>query len=134
MAYKIKRQAKIVEELELDGLKTLEINIDIDLIAREYRTAYLNVIDAEARLREIKKHGVKDETVEEMYGNAIISLMNMLLGIENTTEILDYYDKNYAEMIIEIYPFLTEIIIPQVNNAVEERNKNIATKYKGKKR
>jgi len=134
MAYKIKRQAKIVEELELDGLKVLEINIDIDLIAREYRTAYLNVIDAEARLREIKKHGVKDETVEEMYGNAIISLMNMLLGIENTTEILDYYDKNYAEMIIEIYPFLTEVIIPQVNKAVEERNKNITTKYKGKKR
>lgn len=76
MAYKITRTQKITETLELSDkngnvIGSIDIDIDADAVCTAFRKKQTEVIDAERRLKEIRK------TVLKQILNALMKRMEM---------------------------------------------------------
>jgi hypothetical protein len=120
MAYQIKRKSKIQETLELvSGDTTLPINVDIDIdrMGAAISDAQ-DVLVMAQKLIEQEPHSAK---AQEAYGSAIIALFAVVFGKENTEKILAFYDGNYEEMLIDVCPFISDVIMPKVKEASEAR-------------
>lgn len=141
--YKISREKKIIEQLELEGSEVLEINIDVEKTSKEFNTAYNEVIKAEKRMNELKLMADSEKPIgidiEKDYGTAIISLFEVIFGKENTDKILKYYENRYIEMSAEVFPFIIQVIFPRMQEYTQEkteklRNNYLAAKGSGKKK
>lgn len=120
MAYQIKRKSKIKETLELvSGDTTLPVNVDIDIDRMGAAIADAqDVLTMAQNLIEQEPHSTK---AQEAYGSAIIALFAVVFGKENTEKILAFYDGNYEEMLIDVCPFISDVIMPKVKEASETR-------------
>ena len=142
MAYQIKRSNKVVEDLELtesDGtvVKTLHIDVDIDAITANFRAEYNDLIKAERAVKTAQRTGVSEDNFQaiyEEYGAAIIAVLKTVLGEENTLEVLEFYEDNYVEMSVEVFPFISDVIVPRIRDTVENSKRTIKTRFKGKRR
>jgi hypothetical protein len=139
MAYKISRSKKIVEDLELDGGPVLHVEIDVERISNDFNIAYNKVIAAEKALRELKadfsKRGTApDVSIEKNYGEAVIELLNLVFGTENTEAILTYFEGHYIELTVEIFPFIINVVVPRIRQYVDEKRNKLASNYKASKR
>lgn len=104
MAYKITRTQKITETLELSDkngnvIDSIDIDIDADAVCTAFRKKQTEVIDAERRLKEIRKNGVETdlECAYEAYGNAVIAIFELIFGEDGTKRLLDFFEDNYIE-------------------------------------
>ena len=129
MAYQIKKSSRIIEELELlgeDGSveKTINVDINTDRIAGGYRKAEINLLNAQ---RNIKK----GETAEalENYGKAVIDLFRIVFGYENTDIMLEYFDGKYTDMLIQVMPFINDVVKPAISASVAAQKARIANNY-----
>lgn len=120
MAYQIKRKSKIQETLELvSGDTTLPINVDIDIDRMGAAIADAqDVLVMAQKLIEQEPHSAK---AQEAYGASIIALFAVVFGKESTEKILAFYDGNYEEMLIDVCPFISDVIMPKVKEASETR-------------
>lgn len=140
MAYQIKRSNKVVEDLELtesDGtvVKSLHIDVDIDAIAAHFRAQYNDLIKAERAVRAAQEVGVSEENFQSLYrdyGEAIITVLKTVFGEDNTLEILEFYEDNYIEMSVQIFPFIADVIIPRIRDTVENSKYQIKMRFKKK--
>ena len=95
MAYQIKKQKNIVEDLELladDGSIALTIHIDInpEKIANDVRKVQLELVKFQKSAAENK-----EEALENL-GKTVCSVFNLICGEENTAKILEYFNGKYA--------------------------------------
>ncbi len=137
MAYQIKRQKRIQEELELlnsDGTVayTIVTDLTVDNIAKDFRACQIEIVHAQQRIKDT------DNIVEatEQLGNAIIKFFNLIFGEVQTEILLKFYENNYTEMATEVLGFINSVIAPEIKKAVDERKKQIKGKYgmlKGKR-
>jgi hypothetical protein len=140
MAYQIKKSRKILEELELcndngDVEKTLTINLDVDSIAPVFRKKQVALINAQKELKNIQKMGNQADfdAAYEIYGRALVDIFELTLGADNTAEILDFFENNYIEMCTQVVPFISEIIIPSIENSIFEKKKQMKNMHKKKR-
>lgn len=140
MAYQIKKSRKIFEELELcndngDVEKALAINLDVDSIAPVFRKKQVALINAQKELKNIQKMGNQADfdAAYEIYGRALVDIFELTLGADNTAEILDFFENNYIEMCTQIVPFISEIIIPSIENSIFEKKKQMKNMHKKKR-
>lgn len=127
--YQVKR-SRIIEQLEIDdnGKKvTLDVDISVDAILREYTKAQYAIAQAQQAAQKAKND--KDlQAAEEAMGNAIISLFKVVFGAEQTDQILQIYDGKTIEMLGDIAPFIADVIAPRVQEAqqrIEERYRQV---------
>ena len=140
MAYQIKRSNRVTEDLELvesDGTvaKTLHIDVDIDAITAHFRAEYNDLINAERAVKAAQKAGVSEQNFQEIYaeyGRAIIAILKTVFGEGNTLEILEFYEDNYIEMSVQIFPFISDVIVPKIRETVENSKIQIRTRFKTK--
>ena len=140
MAYQLKRSNKVVEDLELtenDGtvVKTLHIDVDIDAIAAHFRAEYNDLIKAERAVKAAQNVGVSEENFQSLYaeyGAAIITVLKTVLGEQNTLEVLEFYEDNYIEMSVQIFPFIQDVIVPRIRDTVANSKQQIKMRFKGK--
>lgn len=130
MAYQIRRSAVLTEDIELinknnEVEKVLHVEFDADRFAREFNTAKNGIIRAE---NEIKKGNNTDSYAA--FGNAAVEMFKVVFGERNTLEILEFYEDNYIEMISELMPFITDVVTPAVQQAVDTKKKQLANNYK----
>lgn len=144
MAYQVGRSKKINEVLELldnsgNVVVTVKTDIDVDKIGAQFNACYNKIISAERKLESISKSvdgGNLGELgkAEEAYGGAIISIFKLIFGEDESDKILVFFENNYIEMLTEIMPFISEIVLPRVRQSTEEKRKLLANNYKQKQR
>lgn len=119
MAYQIKKVGRIVEELELlapDDSTAMLIHVSVspETIASKFRSVQLDIANAK-RVGDM-----------EAFGDAVISLFDLVFGTETTQKILDYFDGAYVDMAIQVLPFIYDRIQPAVQHYVSSRKAMIA--------
>ena len=140
MAYQIKKTRKINEELELlndngEVEKTLLINLDVDAIAPMFRKKQVALINAQKELKNIQKMGVQADfdAAYELYGRAVADIFELTLGVQNTAEILEYFENNYIEMCTQVVPFISEVVVPSIEISINEKKKQMKNLHKKKR-
>ena len=68
------------------------------------------------------------------FGEAIVDLMVLLFGEANAVTIIDFYDQNYPEMLLEVMPFIQQVIQPKLEEAVKDMAKRARRQYKAGRR
>ncbi len=132
MAYQITRKAKITETLELyraDGslAETINVDLDIDLMGGRVNKARENMAIAQLELE-------KDKRNVEAFGRAVLSLFNVIFGEDGTRRIVDFYDGKEGEMLLDMFPFINNVIMPQVEAASAARKQQLLDAAKASKR
>lgn len=120
--YQITRKARIKEELQLcnaDGSLALTVPVDlnVDEMGPKVRKAY----EALGMAQNALQKDPNSEQTMEAYGKTIIALFESIFGENGAQAILSFYEGNYAEMLLDIFPFLNDVILPAVKDASASR-------------
>lgn len=107
--------------LESGGNKEeLKITLDItpDLV-RDFRKLQIELIGLE------KENKTTPETAEKT-GKAVMGVLTLLLGEENTRKIFAFYDNDPAKTLSAVFPYIQESILPKL----QETAKNYKRSFK----
>ncbi len=128
--YEIKRRAFIREEMKI-GDEVLKIEVAPDAIVREYQTASVAVVKAQDAVKAAG--GNPGPEVVETLGEAVVAFLGVTLGKENAEKLLTFFEGNYTEMLLQVMPFVLEVIVPQIEaGAADLRNAARDVYKKGK--
>ena len=135
MAYQIKRKSRIKERLELcdeSGAVVLPIDVEINVddIAGKISAAQQTLGMAQALIN-------KEPTsakAQEAFGAAVIALFAVIFGEDNAEKIIAFYDGRYTEMLLDVFPFISEAIMPKIKAASEERKQQLLDAARASKR
>ena len=136
MAYKAKRQDRVIEDLELCGsdgkvVKTIHVELDADNMVRKLSEKYVALINALKNVQEIKDASTEVEKASAItvLGAAVVDLFEAVFGREDAECILDFYGNRYVEMCQEVVPFITQIVIPEVRKIAKQNKKAALAGY-----
>ena len=136
MAYKAKRQDRVIEDLELcnaDGTvaKTIHVELDADNMVRKLSEKHLALINALKNVQEVKDASTAEEKANgtAVLGAAVVDLFEAVFGREDARSILDFYGNRYVEMCQEVVPFITQIVIPEVRKIAKQNKKAALAGY-----
>ena len=120
--YQVTRKNRIKEQLQLchaDGTVALtaEVDLNVDVIASRVSKAYETLGMAQNALAE----DPRNPATMEAYGNAVIAVFNVIFGEEQTAAIVEFYENNYTEMLLDLFPFINNEIMPKIAEASEAR-------------
>lgn len=138
MAYQAQRHKKVVEDLELlneDGTvaHVLHVDLDPDNMIVKLSRKYTELTKALVEVESMKREGMSaEETVEavEKLGCIEIDMIESVFGEEDTKTILAFFENRYEEMAKEIIPFITSVVLPQINKIRAENRKLAKAGYK----
>lgn len=94
----------------------IKLNITPELIP-QYRAVQL-------RLVELQKQNQTDPGNTEIVagiGECIVQTMTLLFGEENAEAIIRFYDNDLAQMLMDVFPYIRDVIIPQIEKIAKER-------------
>lgn len=134
MAYQIKRKSRIKERLELcdeSGEVVLPIDVEINVddiakIAAAQQTLFM--------AKELIKKEPQNEKAQEAFGTAVLAVLAVIFGKENTDKILAFYDGRYIEMLKDIMPFIDKALLPKIKEASEDYARQISSAALASKR
>ena len=140
MAYQAKRNQHYIEQLELvdeNGNVAHVLNVDLDPgeMAEKLSRKYVELLKAKREADSIDKNN--PELLVESYeklGNVAMSLIGAVFGDDDTQVIYSFYGNRYNEIITEIMPFVTNIVVPKVRELAQEQKKSTLQKYDRKQR
>jgi hypothetical protein len=135
MAFKLERKKRIVKEIELNG-EIIRAEITPDAIIQQFNRCRNDIIRAQAEIAKAQTQKTADSDLEKSYqafGDAIISLLKLVFGQENTGKIIEFYQSNYTEMIEMIFPFIEDEIIPEFQEAVRSERERLKSRYAGRR-
>lgn len=126
MAYQIKRKSKIKERLELcdeSGAVVLPIDVEINVddMASRIAAAQQTLSMAQALVNKEPQ----SEKAQEAFGSAVIAMFAVIFGKDNTDKILAFYDGRYTEMMLDVFPFIGEVIMPKIKSVSAERKQQL---------
>lgn len=120
--YQITRKNKIKETLQLchangDVACEIDVDLNVDEIAGRVNKAREALAMAQNALRE--DQGSAD--LLDAYGNAVLALFQVLFTEEGARKIVEFYEGNYSEMLLDVFPFINNEIMPKIQAASEDR-------------
>lgn len=132
--YQLKRSEKIVEQIKV-GEDVLEINLDAGAVYAQFAKCHNALIIAEEALKNVTAENMANagENLEK-YGAAVVGLLQVVFGDKNTEKILQFYEGNYIEMFTEIYPFLTTVVVPKMNETSRRKAEQVKAMYRSGKK
>lgn len=132
--YQVTRKNRIKETLQLchpDGTVAEEINVDlnVDVIAGRMNKAYEALGMAQNALEA-------DSTPEmmEQYGKAVMAVFDVIFGEDGCRRIVQFYENNYTEMLLDLFPFINDEIMPKIREASEDRKQQLVEAAKRTKK
>lgn len=131
--FELKRSQRVQEDIKL-GDEVISINLDVDSIATNFRKCQVDLIKAEQKLKSLKQGETDGEVAIEEYGNALIALLRLVFGEENTAKVLNFYENNYVELSLQVIPFVAGVIVPAVTQSLQNTKQQMAQRYKGKQK
>lgn len=130
--YKITKGAnKIEKDLEIVTSGGEEIAVlHVSISMREMETRVAKAYEAMSIARaELQK---KPDAVEA-YGKAVIAFMQTIFGDDQTAQLLEIYESDYTQMLLDVVPFIQDEIMPAlkaVSTQTKERMLQAAAQYK----
>lgn len=140
MAYQAKRNQHYIEQLELvdeagNVVYTLDVDLDPDEVAENLSKKYIELLQIRREIQGIDT--IAPESLPEAYtkvGNAVIAMIQAVFGAENTKIIYEFYGSRYNQILTEVMPFITDIVVPKVRELAQENRKNALAKYSRKRK
>lgn len=131
MAYRLERAKNSTLEVELGN--------EIVSIPVGGMKAYKNVLQAQSRLKDIQtkidtfQKNNKEITKElvDFLGESVITMFQTGFGEEITDKILTYYEGNYDEMLLKVYPFFTGVFLPALKENARLESREYAKRLTG---
>ena len=122
--FQVTRKNRIKETVQLcnaDGTVAQEINVDlnVDTIAARMNKAYEMLGMAQNQL-QADNNPVNAET----FGRAVIAVFEVVFG-DDCEKILDFYENSYGEMLLDLFPFINDEIMPKIREASEQRKNQL---------
>ena len=124
--YQIQRKNRIKEQLQLchangDIACTLDVDINVDRMTAQISKAYDQLGKAQ---NELMKDRNSDKLIEE-YGKAVVLVLTAIFGEDGCKKILDFYEDNYTECLLDILPFVSGEIMPKIREASQARKEQL---------
>lgn len=124
--YKVTRKNRIKEELQLchaDGTvaETIEVDLNVDEVGNRVNKAYEMLAMAQNELQK----NTNSEQLLEAYGNAVIAVFNVIFGADGASRIMAFYEGNYTEMLLDLFPFINNEIMPKIREATAARREQL---------
>lgn len=128
MAYQIKRKKHIIKQLELlDEKGKPERTLNVDIVVDDFRQRYPIIMkDVKEAQKMLDEKGEDDAQAVVASQIALKAVFVLVFGEIQTREFLEYYKNRYSEAFLDVVPFITEEIIPEVQKAVETENARIS--------
>lgn len=127
MAYKIQKKKHIYKKLELlDDQGKVEKTLTVDIIVDEFRNRYPKVMaDVKKAQNMLDANG--DDNVEAIVASqiAVKAVFVLVFGEVQTRDFLEYYKNRYSEAFLDVIPFITEEILPEVDKAAKMESERI---------
>ena len=124
--YSVTRKNRIEEELQLchaNGDVALTVSVDLNL--DEMGGRLNKSLQTFAAAQEALKKGQTGPEATEAYGEAVIALFDVIFGEEDSRRIVAFYENNYTEMLLDLFPFINDEIMPKVREASAAREKQL---------
>lgn len=147
MAYQARRNAEYTQDFELvdergNVVHRLLVALDPGSCVEKLNRKYIALIKAQEETSKIATDvalGGKagNETLGNAYetlGKASVDLIEAVFGAEDTKTILEFYNGRYSDMISEVAPFITTIVIPDLRRITQDKKKETLAKYNRKQR
>ena len=137
MAYQAKRKKIFEEDLELteeDGtvVHTLHVSLDPYARAKDLSVKYLDLQKSQQGILHLDAKQNPEEVVE-MAGKAAQDILEAVFGETDARTIIQFYNGRYAEMVREVFPFITDVVSKVRKMAQEDRAATVS-KYNRKQR
>lgn len=132
--YQITRKNRIKEQLQLchaDG--TVALTVDVDLNVDEISARVNKAYDALGAAQLTLQKTPESTAALESYGNAVIAVFNVIFGEENSAKLIAFYENNYTEMLLDVFPFINDEIMPKIREASAARRKQLTDAAKAAK-
>ena len=129
--YQVQRKKRIKEELQLvnaDGTvsDTITVDLNVDEIAARVSKSYETLGMAQNALQADQYN----EKLVEAYGNAVVAVFTVIFGEDGCNKILNFYESNYTEMPLDLFPFINDVIMPKIREASESRKQQLVNAAK----
>lgn len=142
MAYQAKREKKCIEDLELinengEVEKTIHVELDAGAVVQRLSIKYTALLRAQQEAAAISAGIDSTEDVQGAYmklGQAVTDIMVAVFGEEDAGYIVDFYSSNYVEMVKQVVPFISDVVIPKVRKIAQENKQDILNRYNRKTR
>lgn len=142
MAWQAKRSRTLQEDFELvdengNVVHTIHVSLDADDMTVKISRKYTALVRAMSETTEMKRKAESAEELEncmEKLGQAVIDMLEAVFGVEDTKTIVEFYENRYIEMSREVLPFISQVVIPRMQELAAENKKSIRQKYNRKTR
>ena len=126
--YQVQRNNRIIEQLQLIDKKrdvtcTLDVDINLDRVGAKISHANELVQMAYSAA----KKDPENPALYDACAEATLALITAVFGEDGCKQIVDFYEgpESWLEMLVGLFEFINNVIIPQVNEASAERKKQL---------
>lgn len=128
MAYQIKKRSHIQEVLEVvDEEQNITKTFKVDIVPDMFRTRFL---EASGAVEQIYNTDASNTDKIEQMQIAVRGFFDAILGKEQAQEFIDFYGGMVTEAFIDFVPFVTEVIKPKLEEAVNNEVKSFENMMK----
>lgn len=140
MAYQAKRTSMYTQDFELvdemgQVVHKMKVELDPDSIVKKLSEQYINLIHAQENLSSIRVDEANVAQLAEKYellGNALVVMIESVFGKEHTDIIVEFYKNRYNDMIVQVLPFIINVVLPDLRSIAKQNKKEILKKYNRK--
>ena len=120
--YQVTRKNRIKEQIQLchaDGTVALtaDVDLNVDQIAGRVNKAY----EALGMAQNTLQKSPDSPQAMEAYGNAVLAVFSVIFGEETAGKIVAFYENNWTEMLLDLFPFINNEIMPKIRAASADR-------------
>lgn len=120
--YQVTRKNRIKESVQLchaDGTvaETIEVDLNVDEIGNRANKAFEMLGMAQLELQK----NSDSAALQEAYGNAVLAVFNVIFGKDGTSKLIAFYEGNYTEMLLDMFPFINNEVMPKIRLATAAR-------------
>lgn len=109
--YQVKKTTQRIQDtLRINDDGTI-VDIPVDIYVDDVIRDYVRVTN------QLKDVGQDPEKL----GQAVIDIFNLVFGAEGAKKILDLYQNRYMDMVGDVYPFVKDVIEPQLVKAMKQK-------------
>ncbi len=140
MAYQAKRRTHYTEQLELVDesgrvAHTLVVDLEPGEIVGNLSNKYIDLLHAKEYADRVDVKNPKELIAGfSKLAQAVTDMIEVVFGPDQTKIIFEFYQNKYNDIIVEIVPFISNVVVPQVRKLAQENKKEILKKYNRKQR
>lgn len=142
MAYQAKRTSEYVQEFELVDesgrvVHSMKVALDPGSMVEKLSRQYVNLLHAKEEVGKIQANSARLEELTNGYqtlGDAAMAMISSVFGEEDTKTIFEFYRGRYNDIVQEVLPFITTVVLPDIRHIAQQNRKDVLQKYNRKQR